>query len=138
MSCEEYKRWTDRWDTQYFLEKNHIDGDGQVRLCLFCEEVFQVPYGSNITRCPSRRCKWEYDDEGNYRHWHGYKRTLRKRALKHANALGQKINFCSECICAEARRQRFEKNETENFKKYVANYFSSKKERRKMNETRNL
>ncbi|VDN21072.1 unnamed protein product, partial [Cylicostephanus goldi] len=82
MSCEEYKRWTDRWDTQYFLEKNHIVGDGQVRLCLFCEEVFQ--------------------------------------------------------ICAEAHRQRFEKNENENFKKYVANYFSSKKEQRKMNETRNL
>ncbi|CAJ0599240.1 unnamed protein product [Cylicocyclus nassatus] len=159
MSCGEYKRWTDRWDTQYLLEKNHIVGDGQMRLCLLCEEVFQVPYGSDSTRCPGWRCRWEYDDEGNYSHWHGYKRPINHRVLKHAKALGQKIKYCSECgqhesphtikleglvnretakLIAEAHRQRLEKNGKETFVKYVAKYFSSKKEQRKMNETRNL
>ncbi|VDM81520.1 unnamed protein product [Strongylus vulgaris] len=136
-----------------------MPGDGQMRLCISCEEVFQVPRGSSSTRCPGWRCRWDYDENGQYSHYHGYKRPLAPRALKHMALLGYSVKYCDECgqckepdtimlrpfvnkeitrLCGGARRQRFEKNEREDFENYVANTFSKRKEQSRMIGIRNL
>ncbi|KAL6725835.1 hypothetical protein Aduo_007863 [Ancylostoma duodenale] len=161
MSCEQFKRWSDRWDTQYLFDKYHLEtGEEKLRLCCDCDSVFHVEKDSKTSktplRCPRPGCSWNYEEDGTYRHWHGYNPPLSSRMRKHIIALGSEIEYCDECkgritrtlpqkrlikkdfaiLCAEARIQRFNARKREEFDKNVARSFQLKAEQYRANDLR--
>ncbi|CAJ0601632.1 unnamed protein product [Cylicocyclus nassatus] len=152
MSCEQFERWSSKWDTQHVYEDYHIDGE-QVRLCCVCEEIYTVPKRAIGRSCP-RDCykhQWrppfaqlhDHTSDTDY-NWS----SLSIRSYKHLNALGIKIENCKICgheilpesveikpvmnrkvaeICAYARRQRFLQNS--DFEKFVMSSVTKNKEK---------
>ncbi|CAJ0601633.1 unnamed protein product [Cylicocyclus nassatus] len=150
MSCEQFKKWTSRWDTQYFYEDHHIDGE-QLRLCCACEEFYSVPNGTEDKSCPRLVCNLYYRPPfvQSHDHSHDSKFNWNDMAIKlrrHLTALKINIKNCKICgheilpesvelrpimnsktaeLCAYARRQRFLQNS--DFEKYVMATFNAEK-----------
>ncbi|KHJ79720.1 hypothetical protein OESDEN_20625, partial [Oesophagostomum dentatum] len=129
--------------------------DHRVRICCECDTPYRVQEDSPLApRCP--RCRYDFDEVAlEFRHWHGCKRPLTPQMLKHIAVMGEKIEYCAECgertaphtmelrriidkhfstLCAEARRERFKKNE--DFMKSMAEIGLTTRERTRMDELR--
>ncbi|CAJ0601634.1 unnamed protein product [Cylicocyclus nassatus] len=107
MSCEQFERWSSKWDTQHVYEDYHIDGE-QVRLCCVCEEIYTV----GITH-----------------HLHKLAVTLDigHEILPESVEIKPVMNRKVAEICAYARRQRFLQNS--DFEKFVISSVTKNKEK---------
>ncbi|RCN37780.1 hypothetical protein ANCCAN_16294 [Ancylostoma caninum] len=157
MSCEQFKRWSERWDTQYYFDKDYFYSEKELRLCCDCETVFQVPHDPPFPfRCPTYGCGWNYTEDGQYGHWHNYGKPPTPTLQQHIRALSADIKYCDECgirttgvleakrlirrdvasICVEVRNQRFGTPRSDDFKRNVLKYFLSKAEQNRLNDLR--
>ncbi|RCN30418.1 hypothetical protein ANCCAN_23810, partial [Ancylostoma caninum] len=100
MSCEQFKRWSGRWNTQCLFDKVYLHTEKELRMCCNCEVVFEVPGNSPLYPfyCPSYGCGWGYTEDGEYAHSHNYYVPLSPRVRQHVRALAAHINYCDECV----------------------------------------
>ncbi|KHJ90792.1 hypothetical protein OESDEN_09354 [Oesophagostomum dentatum] len=146
MDCEQFKRWSERWDAQCLLEENSLGQDHHVSFCIECEKAFRREDRSPYDRCPYGW--YDFDTEkGEYRHWHGYEKELTPNTLRLLAALGVTLEYCAECgkrsgphtvelrrlvdkdfsvLCWEARHERF--NKSEDFMRAISKMLPTKKE----------
>ncbi|EYC16477.1 hypothetical protein Y032_0033g2677 [Ancylostoma ceylanicum] len=129
MSCEQFKRWSERWDTQYLFDKVYMDSEKEIRMCCNCERVFEIPGNSPLYpfHCPSYRCGWGYTEDGEYAHCHTYvlRRGVRTTGVLKAKRL---IRKDVARICVEARSQRIERSNRDAFRRNVSKLFLPKAE----------
>ncbi|EYC16474.1 hypothetical protein Y032_0033g2676 [Ancylostoma ceylanicum] len=158
MNCEQFKRWSERWDTQYLFDKDYFNSEKELRMCCDCETVFEIPVDSTFSfRCPNHRCRWNYTEDGQYGHWHNYDPPLSPRMWQHIRALAVDMKYCDECgvrttgvlkakrlirkdvasICVEARNQRFEIPNRREFESNASKLFPLKAEQNKVIDLRN-
>ncbi|RCN37784.1 hypothetical protein ANCCAN_16298, partial [Ancylostoma caninum] len=140
------------------FDKYRLETEDEIlRLCCVCYSVFHVEKDSKCSLgCPVPRCSWNYEEDGTFRHWHGYNPPLSSRMRKHIVTLGNEIEYCDECrgriartlpekrlirkdfaiLCAEARIRRFNKQKREEFDKSVARSFLLKADQYRANDLR--
>ncbi|KHJ87766.1 hypothetical protein OESDEN_12451 [Oesophagostomum dentatum] len=75
MDCEQFKLWSDKWDTHYFFAKFALEeGERVIRIPCRCGNVFYAAeHSAHRTPCGniSPKCYDEYDKEGLVRHSRG-------------------------------------------------------------------
>ncbi|CAJ0601635.1 unnamed protein product [Cylicocyclus nassatus] len=139
MSCEQFKKWTSRWDTQYFYENHHIDGE-QLRLCCACEEFYSVGttryllgfvYLLLLHFRPPFLQSHDHSHDSKF-NWNDMAIKLRR----HLTALKINVKNCKICLCAYARRQRFLQNS--DFEKYVMTTFNAEKKEKFKNQRKTV
>ncbi|CAJ0588104.1 unnamed protein product [Cylicocyclus nassatus] len=155
MTCEQFKRWVEKWDTQYIFDKNYSFAEGVVHMCCQCGGIFHA--SSLPPRCRKYRCWYSYNDDGTLWHGHGHQYPFPAKIQRHIAAVGEAVTYCEECgtrtgpstiaakqiisksfssLCTEARNQRFDEHNSRDFKKFVARTLSSQKDRDRVENIR--
>ncbi|RCN40396.1 hypothetical protein ANCCAN_13642 [Ancylostoma caninum] len=64
LTCEEFKKWSEKWDTQYPIDKFNLDeGERLLRIQCHCENIFYAPENT-AHWTPCFKCCYLYDKDG--------------------------------------------------------------------------
>ncbi|KAL6726074.1 hypothetical protein Aduo_008084 [Ancylostoma duodenale] len=152
MTCEEFKKWSEKWDIQYFFDKFNLDeGERVLRVQCRCGNIIHAPENSaHGTLCTTTKCWHQYDKNGLMRHSRGLffpYRPMHRKKYHHPDSEFYKsglrvypeylapkklIKKRYAATCLEARKLRLDEEKRIMFADCLSNLFPSESERSRM------